>query len=344
MRILVIGGSVFQGRAIVEEALRRGHEVTTFNRGRTGEDVKGVEAVRGDREVRADLDRLVDGRTWDVVVDVCGFVPRVVGDSVRLLTGRAATYAFISSINAVPAWPAQDADESTPRHECSPDAGPDDGDYGTLKAGCERAVEEYFDGAALIIEPGLILGPHENVGRLPAWLRRIARGGRVLAPGGPDRPMQLIDARDIAIFTLDQAEKGVADRFLTTAPAGNTTFGRWLGDCVEATGSDASLVWVDDRFLLDREVEPWVELPLWAPDQPEYAHIWKASTGKAEAAGLRCRPVTETVRDTWAWLRDGGTLKKRSSPTNQLPEHGIDPAKEARILAEWDDHRETTAG
>jgi 2'-hydroxyisoflavone reductase len=344
MRILVIGGSVFLGRAIVEEGLRRGHEVTTFNRGRTGEDLAGVEAVHGDREVRADLERLVDGRTWDVVVDVCGFVPRVVGDAVRLLTGRAATYAFISSVNAVPTWPAHAADETTPRHECSPDAGPDDGDYGVLKAGCERAVKQYFDGNALIIEPGLILGPHENVDRLPAWLRRIARGGRVLAPGDPDLPMQLIDARDIAIFTLDQAEKGVADRFFTTGPAGNTTFGRWLSDCVEATGSDASLVWVDDRFLLDRDVQPWFELPLWAPEQPGFAHVWKVSTAKAEAAGLRCRPVTETVRDTWAWLRDGGVLRERSSPTNQLPDHGIDPGKEARILAEWDGRGATAAG
>jgi 2'-hydroxyisoflavone reductase len=336
MRVLVIGGSVFLGRAIVAEALRRGHDVTTFNRGVSAADPPGVEAVHGDREVRADLRRLTEGRTWDFVVDVCGFVPRVVADAVRLLSGRATTYAFVSSISAVRDWPAEPVSESSPRHECGPDAGPGDGDYGALKAGCERAVEEYFDGNALIIEPGLILGPHENVGRLPAWLLRVRRGGRVLAPGDPRVPMQLIDARDIAIFTLDQAEKGVADRFFTTAPAGNTTFGAWLGDCVEAVGSDATLVWVPDDFLLARDVTPWSELPLWAPERPEFAHVWQVPTAKAEAAGLRCRPVTETVRDTWAWVRAGGRPAGPSASTAGLPEHGIDPAKEARILAEWD--------
>ncbi|WP_344936088.1 NAD-dependent epimerase/dehydratase family protein [Sphaerisporangium flaviroseum] len=335
MRILVIGGSVFLGRAIVEEALRQGHDVTTFNRGRSGEDLPGVTAVRGDREVPADLEALAAGREWDAVVDVCGFTPRVVAASARALSGHASTYAFISSISAVSDWPAERVDESAPRWECSPDAGPDDGDYGVLKAGCERAVEHYFDGNALNIQPGLILGPWENVGRLPAWLRRIAKGGRVLAPGDPGLPMQLIDARDIATFTLDQAAKGVNDRFLLTGPAGNTTFGRWLGDCVEATGSGAELVWVEDRFLLDHGVEPWTELPLWNPVTPGEVGAWDVVTEKAEAAGLRCRPVGETVRDTWDWLKD----QDHTALENRLPSwkrHGIAPEKEARILSEWD--------
>ncbi|HEX2361668.1 MAG TPA: NAD-dependent epimerase/dehydratase family protein, partial [Jiangellaceae bacterium] len=168
MRILVIGGSVFLGRAFVTEALRRGHEVTTFNRGLTGADVPGVEIVRGDRQLTADLERLVDDRRWDAVVDVCGFAPRVVGESVRLLSGHADSYLFVSSISAIRDWPAEPVDEASARHECAPDAGPE-GDYGVLKAGCERAVETGFGGRVLIISPGLILGPHENVGRLPWW-------------------------------------------------------------------------------------------------------------------------------------------------------------------------------
>ncbi|WP_248961299.1 NAD-dependent epimerase/dehydratase family protein [Sphaerisporangium perillae] len=334
MRILVMGGSVFLGRAIVEEALRQGHEVTTFNRGRSGEDLPGVRAVRGDREVRDDLEALAAGGEWDAVVDVCGFTPRVVAESARVLSGHAGTYAFISSISAVADWPSKQTDESSPRWECSPDAGPDDGDYGVLKAGCERAVERYFEGNALIMQPGLILGPWENVGRLPWWLRRVARGGRVLAPGDPDLPMQLIDARDIASFTLDQAAKGVNDRFFTTGPAGNTTFGRWLADCAEVTGSGAELVWVADGFLLDREVQPWQELPLWTPIS-DAAGVWSSSTAKAEAAGLRCRPVAETVRDTWDWLkdRDHAALEARFASWQR---HGIAPDKEARILSEWD--------
>ncbi|MDP9841128.1 NAD-dependent epimerase/dehydratase family protein [Streptosporangium lutulentum] len=330
MRTLVIGGSVFLGRAIVEEALRRGHEVTTFNRGRSGVTVPGVEAVRGDREIPGDLERLTAGREWDIVVDVCGYVPRVVGESVRALNGKAATYAFISSISACADWPGlPETDESSPRFECAPDAGPDDGDYGTLKAGCERAVEQGFEGNALIIEPGLILGPHENVGRLPWWLDRFSRGGQVLAPGDPNVAMQVIDARDIAAFTLAQAEAGVNDRFFTGGVRGNITFGDWLAECRAVTGSDAELVWVEDRFLLDREVGSWVELPLWVPEGPELAGAWMSSSAKAHAAGLRCRPVAETIRDTWAWLRE------IPSEERVFGRQGIDPAKEAKLLAEW---------
>lgn len=336
MKVLVLGGTVFLGRAIVAEALRRGHQVTTFNRGLSGPDAEGVEAVRGDRQSTDDLRRLIDGRTWDIVVDVAGFVPRVVGESARLLSGRAAVYAYVSSISSVRGFPAAEVDEGSPMHECDPDAGPDDGDYGVLKAGCERAVEKYFDGARLIVSPGLIIGPHENVGRLPAWLRRVNRGGRFLAPGDPGRPLQLIDARDIAIFTLDLAERGVGDRFLVTGPPGNTTFGGLLADCVAATGAEAEPVWLDDRFLLDHEVAPWTELPLWAPDQPGWEHVWHVSTAKAQAAGLRCRPITETVHDTWAWLRDLGVPEKLTRYRDTVPEPGLDPDKEARILAAWD--------
>ncbi|MFC4586892.1 NAD-dependent epimerase/dehydratase family protein [Sphaerisporangium corydalis] len=335
MRILVLGGSVFLGRAVVEEALRQGHDVTTFNRGRSGEDLPGVTAVRGDREVPEDLAALAAGGEWDAVVDLCGFTPKVVAASARALSGRAATYAYVSSISAVSTWPAERVDESAPLWECSPDAGPEDGDYGVLKAGCERAVERYFDGEALNLQPGLILGPWENVGRLPSWLRRVSRGGRVLAPGDPDRPMQLIDARDIAAFTVDLAAKGTGGRFLLTGPAGNTTFGRWLADMIEVTGADTELVWVEDRFLLDRDVEPWTELPLWVPSAPDSEGTWNVSVAKAEAAGLRCRPVAETVRDTWDWYKD----RDHDALARRLPSwgrHGIAPDKEAEILAAWD--------
>jgi 2'-hydroxyisoflavone reductase len=257
----------------------------------------------------------------------------VVGDSARLLSAHAEGYVFISSISALPDWPARPVDESSPRHDCSPDAGPQDGDYGQLKAGCECAVEESFDGRVLVISPGLILGPHENVGRLPWWLRRIARGGRVLAPGDPGRAMQVIDARDIAAFGLAQIAAGASGRFLTSGVVGNTTFGRWLSDCVDVTGSDAELVWVDDTFLLEHHVETWTELPLWAPLQPDLAAVWLPSSDKALAAGLTCRPVTETVRDTWAWLSSG--VPDTLPAYRDIPDHGIDPAKESAILEAW---------
>ncbi|MFI0418324.1 NAD-dependent epimerase/dehydratase family protein [Spongiactinospora sp. 9N601] len=334
MRTLIIGGTVFLGRAIVAEALRRGHQVTTFNRGKSGTDAPGAEAVHGDRESPADLARLAEGREWDAVIDVCGYVPQVVGESVRALSGRAATYAFISSISAFKGFPAEPVDETSALFDCAPDAGPDDGDYGTLKAGCERAVEQGFDGNRLIVQPGLILGPHENVGRLPWWLTRMERGGRVLAPGDPEVSMQLIDARDIAAFTLDQAEAGTDDRFLTSGVPDTTTYGGWLAECIRVTGSDAEPVWVDDEFLLAREVQPWTEFPLWVPGTPDMRNVWRMSSAKAAAAGLRCRPIAETVADTWAWLRD--VPADRRNFGNVRVSHGIDPDKEAAILAEWD--------
>lgn len=333
MKLLVLGGTAFLGRHTVDAALRRDYQVTTFNRGLTAADPPGVQAIHGDRNVPADLEQLAGGQ-WDAVIDTCGYVPTVVRESARVLADRAGWYGFVSSMSAHPDWPARPVTADSPRHDCSPDAGPDDGDYGTLKAGCERAVERHFGDRALVARSGLLLGPHENVGRLPWWLNRIAAGGQVLAPGDPDRPMQLIDARDLAEWMLDCAERGHGGAFAVTGPAGNTTMGRWLGDCVEATGSGAELVWVPDQFLLDREVEVWTELPLWMPDSPEWAGTWAADVSKAMASGLRARPVGDTVRDTWAWLRDGGDPAARHPNASPFT-LGIDPDKERRILAEW---------
>src|SRR6266545_626178 len=234
MRLLVLGGTRFVGRAIVEEALGRGHEVTTFNRGHTGVDVAGVETVRGDRESSVDLQRLVAGRSWDVVVDTSGYVPRVVGNAARALLGLAGRYVFLSTISVYPDWPANGVSEASPVYECSPDAGGSAADeaswsatqYGTYKAGCERAVAEVFGDRALVLRPGVILGPQENVGRLTWWLRRIARGGRVLGPGSPDRSIQPIDVRDVASFALDLAGPRRAAQSTWRRPRGTRPSGR----------------------------------------------------------------------------------------------------------------------
>ncbi|MGH8893287.1 MAG: NAD-dependent epimerase/dehydratase family protein [Actinomycetes bacterium] len=333
MRLLIIGGTSFLGRATADEALRRGWDVTTFNRGVSGQDVDGVEALRGDRTSADDLARLA-GRPFDVVVDTCGFVPAVVGRSVKVLAGSGAHYVYVSSMSACPTWPAQPTPDGVEGHPCPSDAGPDDGDYGTLKAGCERAVTEVLAGGSTIVRAGLILGPHENVGRLPWWLSRIARGGEVLAPGDPALAMQLVDARDLAAFMLDTGSAGAGGTINATGPAGNATMGGWLGDCVTATGSGADLTWVADDFLVDHEVEPWTELPLWMPPGQDGDHVWNAETAAAERAGLRCRPVAETVRDTWAWMQSGGRVPEEP-PHDHLPRHGIAGDKEARILADW---------
>jgi 2'-hydroxyisoflavone reductase len=330
--LLVLGGTVFLGLAYVEEALARGHLVTTFNRGRSAADDPRVEAIHGDRTEAGALD-VLRGRQFDAVVDTSGFVPRVVGASARVLVDGTDRYVFISTVGASAEWPARPSDESAPRFDCAADAGPDDGDYGTLKAGCERAVEEVYAERALVVRPGVILGPHENIGRLPSWLDRMARGGRVLAPGDPAEELQLIDGRDIALWTLDLLERGAGEGIYNlVGPPGNATYGSWLGDCVEVTGGDAELVWVEDAFLLEQEVEPWSELPLWLPMDGESDYGWKAPVARAEAEGLRTRPVRETVEDTWAWMQAGGRPNTRAD----RPRHGLAADKEQRILAAWD--------
>lgn len=337
MRILVIGGSVFLGRAFAQEALRRGWEVTTFNRGRTHADLDGVEVVRGDREHPQDLARLAEAGPWDAIVDVCGYVPRVVGASVKALAKSASTYLFISSIAARPGWPAEPVDESSPRHHGSLDAGSEDGDYGVLKAGCEMAVEQGFPGRTLILEPGLLIGPHEPTRRLTWWLRRAAQGGRMAAPGAPDREMQLIDVRDIAIFGLDQIEAEDAGTYLVSGTPANATWGRFLGACVAETSGKAELEWVDDQILTEHEVKVWTELPLWAPLEGETAAVWKPSSAKAIAAGLRCRPIEESIHDTATWLFGPGGLDEAFGETGTGQEAaGITPEREQALLAAAD--------
>lgn len=340
MRLLVLGGTWFLGRALVEEAVRGGGEVTTFNRGRSGDDVPGVEVVRGDRTEQASLERLADRRTWDAVIDTSGQVPRIVGQSAQVLAGHVGRYAFLSTVSVYRGWPVEPLSEDSAVLDCPSDAGPGFGEddprgyptrYGFQKAGCERAVREVFDGRALVLRPGVILGPYEYIGRLPWWLRRIARGGRVLAPGTPERPIQPIDVRDVAGFVLSALEAGSTGTFNVAAPKGHATYGWLLADCVELTGSNAQLVWVDDQFLLERGVRQWTELPLWRT----YAGTWSVAADRAAAAGLRCRPLTDTVRDTWAWLRDGADAVFHE----RQRELGITVEKEARLLSAWDSAR-----
>ncbi len=222
--------------------------------------------------------------------------------------------------------------------DCPADAGPDDGEYGKLKAGCERAVTELLGDRSTVARAGLILGPHENVGRLPAWLMRIARGGEVLAPGDPGVATQLVDVRDLARFLLDCGERRTAGTFNATAPPASSTYGELLDACVEVTGSGATLTWVPDDLLVEHEVEPWTELPLWMPPGQDGDAVWQAATDRTEAAGMRVRPLRETVADTWAWLEP---LVRSGEGVPALPDrdyvqaNGIDPAKETRILAAW---------
>jgi 2'-hydroxyisoflavone reductase len=333
LRILVIGGGRFVGRAFATEALSAGHEVTVFNRGMTSDDPDGVRVLRGDRNDPADLARLAaasppDRPGWDAVIDTCGYQPAAVARSARALAGKAATYLFVSSLNAFRDWPARPAGDDSPRFDCAVDEV--DGDYGPLKAGCERAVAEYFPGRVLVFNAGLIVGPYENFGHQTWWLSRIARGGDVLSPGDPDRPIRMIDARDLARFGLHCVRNERAGSFIVTGPPGGTTFRRWLTACARSTGSDARLVWADDRLLRHHRVAVWTGLPLWAPVEGDDRAVWDVDTSRAIAAGLVCRPIEETVHDTWAWQRDAPALTDSHGLISGL---GLTAAAEARVLA-----------
>jgi 2'-hydroxyisoflavone reductase len=317
MRLLILGGTVFLGRHIAAEALRRGHEVTLFHRGRHGGDLFAeAEHVLGDRA--GDLAGL-RGRAWDAAVDTSGYEPEDVARSSALDLGHLV---FVSTCNVYPAWPEKPVDD-----ESAVWAQGDD--YGQKKAACERAAEAALPQHVASLRTGLLCGPHDNVFRLPWWIKRIARGGDVLAPGDPERAVQLVDARDVATWALDLATRGVAGTFNTTAPQGVTTMRQVLEAAVAATGADATLRWVPEAALT--EVAGWTELPLWLPPE-EFPGTWAVGTARAQAAGLRCRPIAATVADTWAWLRDGGEDELDAWHAEVRPT-GLTPEREAELLA-----------
>jgi 2'-hydroxyisoflavone reductase len=333
MRILIIGGGRFLGRAFATEALAAGHQVTVFNRGQTSADLDGVTVIRGDREKPEDLARLVasapepagGGPAWDAVVDTCGFTPKIVGDSARALAGKARAYLFVSSVNAYSGWPASPVRDGSPKFECGPQE--TEGEYGPLKAGCERAVLEHFPDRTISIDAGLIIGPHENIGRFTWWLTRIARGGEVLAPGNPNRLIDPIDARDIARFGLRCIEDGSYGAFPTVGP-GTETMSDLLEAAVRVTGSGAKLRWVADDLLTTHKVQEWTELPLWSAEG-ESLGVWDVRSEAALQAGLTCRPFLDTARDTWAWLRDAEGL---TDEEGKIKGNGIAAEKEASVL------------
>lgn len=330
MRLLVLGGTEFVGRAVVDAALGRGWEVTVLNRGLRPAPA-GARTVRGDRSVPGGLDGLdaVTGAGWDHVVDTWRGAPRAVRDAARRLRGRAGRYAYVSSCSVYDwAPPAGYTEDAPVVGGAAPDA--ESTDYARDKRGGELAAVEAFGAdRALLARPGLILGPHENVGRLPWWLARVARGGPLLAPGPRELPLRYIDARDLAAWTLGALERGASGPFNLVCAEGHLTMGGLLDACVEVTGSDAEPVWTPPGAVLDAGIAPWTELPVWvAPGGPEHDALHAADVSRALGAGLVCRPFTETVADTWAWL---GTLG--DTPPPRAAGLGLDPAKEARVLA-----------
>lgn len=329
MRLLVLGGTHHVGRAAVEAALARGDEVTTLTRGKSGPPAGGVEARYADRRDPGALEAALGDDTWDAVLDTWSQEPAVVRAGARLLADRVGHYGYVSS-RSVYAWPlVPGADESAAVVDGDPGS-EDADDYAAAKRGAELAVLDAFGDRALLARAGLVIGPYEQVGRLPWWLERIARGGEVVAPGPPDRPLQYVDGRDLAAWMLDRAQAGAGGTFDAVSLPGHTSTEALLRACVAATGADAQLVWVPPEALADEGVTGWVDLPIWVPPTGELAGLHESDTRAAYKAGLRCRPVEDTVADTWTWLQAEG---RPESAYPQRQPAGLDASTEQRLLA-----------
>jgi 2'-hydroxyisoflavone reductase len=325
MDVLILGGTGFLGRHLVEAALGEGHRVTLFNRGFTEPGLfSEVETIRGDRET--DL-TLLSGRRWDAVIDTCGYVPRVVRASAGVLAGTVDHYTFVSSISVYSDDLAPGADEEALVRELQEPTGEEvTGEtYGGLKALCERAAEEEMPGRVLNVRPGLISGPHDPTDRFTYWPRRIAAGGEVLAPDHKERRVQYIDVRDLAVWIVKMSEERRTGTYNATGPDYELHMGRLLEECEAASGAGAELVWVSEGFLEENKVEPFTELPLWVPR--EYAAMLAVDCSRAIAAGLTFRPLAETIEDVLD--------RDRARAAGVEPAAGLRPEREQELLRAW---------
>lgn len=328
MKLLIIGGTVFLGRAVVEFALAHGHEVTLFNRGQSNATLfPDIERIHSNRD--GGLQALA-GRTFDACLDTCGYVPRIVGASAQFLKDAVNHYAFVSSVSAY-AKPSPDGvDESSDLATMDdPSVEEITGEsYGPLKALCEAEVTAAFGDRALLIRPGLIVGPHDVTDRFTYWPWRAAQGGRILAPGRPNRPIQFIDVRDLAAWIVRMLEAGETGVYNAASAPGTFTMESLLRTCCDVSGKDCELIWVADGFLNEHEVGAWMELPLWIPEDADIASgFFDFRADRAIADGLTFRPVEETVRATMDWSR-----------TRAEDHHwrgGLRQEREGELLEDW---------
>jgi 2'-hydroxyisoflavone reductase len=334
VKILLLGGTRFLGRHIVEAALARGHEVTLFNRGRTNPGLfPQVETLIGDRD--GDLQPL-KGRRWDSAIDTSGRLPRIVRASATLLANSVDHYSFLSSVAVYEDRSAADVHEDSPVAQLNDESSEDVvADYAALKALCEREVEAAMPGRALNVRAGLLVGPWDDTARFTYWPWRIARGGEVLAPGRPDQPVQFIHARDLADWIVLMSEGGKTGTFNATGPEQPLTLAQFLETCREVTGGDARFIWIGEDFLLEREVIAFTELPLWLREGRD--GLLAMNIDKALAAGLAFRPLAATIRETLDWHEslpaDPDDAEARLYRVEGKA--GLSPEREASLLAEW---------
>lgn len=324
MNILVLGGTVFVGRHFVAAALAAGHRVTLVHRGQRGADLfPEADRILADRD--GGLDALGD-RTWDAVVDCCGYVPRIVAQSAEALRDRVGRYLFVSTISVYRDPSEADITEDSPLHEAQSDGTEEvtGQTYGPLKVACEQVVNEIYGDRATIVRPGLVMGPNDPTNRFTYWVDRLADGGEAIVPDRPEQPMQLIDARDLGRFMLTLVEREVSGTFNACGPETPKT----LGDMIEACHKlnlGTRIVWVKPAFLAAQEVSLWMELPLVLPPDGSSDGMCQVSNRKALNQGLRFLSWEETARDTLAWVR--------AEPPQTPARHGLDREKERVVLA-----------
>jgi 2'-hydroxyisoflavone reductase len=324
MRVLILGGTAFLGIHLTNELLARRHEVTHFNRGRTGTAPTGVRTVEGDRVIGFEG---LEGERFDAVVDTSGYFPHLVEKSVRFFEPRCSRYMFVSSISVyddkneenVEDSPMKTLPDGASRTEMTPDA------YGPLKALCERVVTSVFQERATIVRPGLIVGPFDRTDRFTYWPVRFARGGEILAPGLPEDPVQFVDARDLAAFMVILLESNDGGDYNVTSPQNTFTMGGVMEVCASAARVPQTVRWVEHEFLTEHGVAAWMDLPLWIPPSENMPGFMNYDVRRALHAGLTIRPLQETVRDTLAWAQ--------TRPGDYEPRAGITPEREAELLA-----------
>jgi 2'-hydroxyisoflavone reductase len=331
LNILILGGTGFLGPHTVRAALARGHDITLFNRGKTNDDLfPQLETLYGDRN--GNLEAL-KGRDWDAVIDTSAYYPRVVRDSAGLLKGHIGQYVLISTISVYGAFVNPGMDETAPVGTIEDETVEQvTGEtYGPLKALCEKAAEETLPGIVTNIRPGLIVGPGDPTDRFTYWPVRVSKGGEVLAPGDGSTQIQQIDVRDLADFIIHTIERNITGVFNADSPMGQRTMKELLTTCKKVSGSDASFVWVDAEFLAEQGIRPWQDMPCWIPQEGDYAAFGRVSSAKAIANGLKCRPLTDTVRATLDWWE---TLPEERRARMRA---GLTSEREEAALAAWHD-------
>ncbi|MBX3082265.1 MAG: NAD-dependent epimerase/dehydratase family protein [Anaerolineae bacterium] len=328
MKLLVLGGTQFVGRYIVQSALNRGHEVTIFNRGKTNADLfLNVERLTGDRGSRGSATDLsaLRGREWDAVIDVNAYVPRQVREMIDALAGKIGHYTFISTVSVFESFEAPNLTEDFPLAKWPQDVDPNSeeitgGTYGPLKVACEQTVSAALPGHDLIVRPGLVIGPDDHTDRFTYWPVRAAQGGEMLLPGeAPGHYMSLIDARDLADFTIHTTEQHLTGAF--NATGAGIRLGEVANISKAVSGSDVRFTWVSDDFLIAQEVGQWAELPLWLPVDIN------PNVSKVVQAGMNFRPMADTIRDILAW--------NAARPADAPRHFTFSPEREKQLLDAW---------